>query len=56
MVGKNISTILQRKLPPKCMDLDMFTIPYKIEKFRIRSAILDLGVSVNVMPKSIYIS
>ncbi|XP_027077137.1 uncharacterized protein [Coffea arabica] len=53
-VGENVSTILQRKLPPKCGDPSMFTIPYKIGGTPIRKAMLDLGVSINVMPKTIY--
>ncbi|XP_027064887.1 uncharacterized protein [Coffea arabica] len=54
MVGENVSTILQRKLPPKCGNPDMFTIPCKIEHFNIKNAMLDLGDSINVMSKSIY--
>ncbi|XP_027152472.1 uncharacterized protein LOC113752560 [Coffea eugenioides] len=55
-VGENVSTILQRKLPPKCRDPGMFTISCKIENTPIRKAMLDLGASINVMPKTIYIS
>ncbi|XP_071909596.1 uncharacterized protein [Coffea arabica] len=54
VVGENVSTILQRKLPPKCGDPNMFTIPCKIGHSKIKNAMLDLGVSINVMPKSIY--
>ena len=32
----------------------MFTIPCKIGHSKIKNAMLDLGVSINVMPKSIY--
>ncbi|XP_071939272.1 uncharacterized protein [Coffea arabica] len=55
-VGENVSAILQRKLPPKCGDLGMFTIPCKIGGTPIRKAMLDLGASINVMPKTIYAS
>ncbi|XP_027121945.1 uncharacterized protein [Coffea arabica] len=55
-VGENVSTILQRKLPPKCGDPGMFTIPCKIGGTQIRKAMLDLGASINVMPKTIYTS
>ncbi|XP_027120696.1 uncharacterized protein [Coffea arabica] len=55
-VGENVSAILQRKLPPKCGDPGMFTIPYKIGGTPIRKAMLDLGASINVMPKTIYAS
>ncbi|XP_071920743.1 uncharacterized protein [Coffea arabica] len=55
-VGENVSAILQRKLPPKCRDPGMFTIPCKIGSTPIRKAMLDLGASINVMPKTIYVS
>ncbi|XP_071916159.1 uncharacterized protein [Coffea arabica] len=56
IVGENVSAVLQRKLPPKCGDPGMFTIPCRIGNTVIRRAMLDLGVSINVMPKSIYAS
>ena len=34
----------------------MFTIPCKIGSVRIEKALLDLGASINVMPRSIYSS
>ncbi|XP_027076039.1 uncharacterized protein [Coffea arabica] len=55
-VGENVSAILQRKLPPKCRDPGMLTIPCKIGNTPIRKAMLDLGASINVMPKTIYTS
>ncbi|XP_027156892.1 uncharacterized protein LOC113758056 [Coffea eugenioides] len=55
-VRENVSAILQRKLPPKCEDPDMFTIPCKIGNTPIRKAMLDLGASINVMPKTIFAS
>ncbi|XP_071918901.1 uncharacterized protein [Coffea arabica] len=55
-VGENVSAILQRKLPRKCGDPGMFTIPCKIGGTPIRKAMLDLGASINVMPKTIYAS
>nr|XP_027082346.1 uncharacterized protein LOC113704664 [Coffea arabica] len=55
-VGENVSAILQRKLPPKCGDPGMFTIPCKIGDTPIRKAMLDLGASINVMSKTIYAS
>ncbi|XP_071905840.1 uncharacterized protein [Coffea arabica] len=54
IIGENVSAVLQRKLPPKCGDPGMFTIPCKIGNTVIRRAMLDLGASINVMPKSIY--
>ncbi|XP_071901075.1 uncharacterized protein [Coffea arabica] len=56
IVGENVSAVLQRKLPPKCGEPGMFTIPCKIGNTSIRNAMLDLGASINVMPKTIYVS
>ncbi|CAN6677835.1 unnamed protein product [Malus baccata var. baccata] len=55
-VGENVSAILQRKLPPKCKDPGSFTISCVIGNTRFKSAMLDLGASINVMPYSIYVS
>ncbi|KAJ9134914.1 hypothetical protein P3X46_032155 [Hevea brasiliensis] len=48
-VGENVSALIQRKLPPKCKDLGSFSIPYKIGDSRFKSAMTDLGASINVM-------
>ncbi|XP_027166489.1 uncharacterized protein LOC113766504 [Coffea eugenioides] len=56
IVGENVSVVLQRKLPPKCRDPGRFTVPCKIGNTLIRNTLLDLGVSINVMPKSMYAS
>ncbi|KAL4592038.1 hypothetical protein LXL04_005017 [Taraxacum kok-saghyz] len=53
-MSKNVSAVLQRKLPPKCKDPGMFTIPCTIGEVKIQSAMLDLGASINVMPYSVY--
>ncbi|XP_052297128.1 uncharacterized protein LOC127902307, partial [Citrus sinensis] len=55
-MGENVSAVLQKKLPPKCKDPGMFTIPCKIGSVKIEKALLDLGASINVMPRSIYSS
>ncbi|WP_171949954.1 retropepsin-like aspartic protease, partial [Proteus mirabilis] len=55
-VGKNVSAVLQRKMPPKCKDHGTFTIPCTIGNTRIEYCMLDLGASINVMPYSIYAS
>ena len=55
-MGENVSAVLQKKLPPKCKDPGMFTIPCKVGNVRIEKAMLDLGASINVMPLSIYSS
>nr|XP_027067513.1 uncharacterized protein LOC113693138 [Coffea arabica] len=56
ILGENVSTILQRKLPPKCGDPDRFTVPRKIGNTLISNTLLDLVASINVMPKSMYAS
>nr|XP_027088748.1 uncharacterized protein LOC113710103 [Coffea arabica] len=56
VVGENVLSLFQKKFPPKCGDLGMFTIPCKIGNTRLRNAMLDLGVSINVMPKTVYAS
>ncbi|XP_056695527.1 uncharacterized protein [Spinacia oleracea] len=53
-MGENISAIIQKKLPPKCKDHGMFCIPCKIGDSKFERCMLDLGASINVMPKSIY--
>ncbi|XP_024039217.1 uncharacterized protein LOC112097857 [Citrus clementina] len=53
---ENVSAVLQKKLLPKCKDPGMFTIPCKISSVRVEKAMLDLGASINVMPRSIYSS
>ena len=55
-VGENVSAVIQRKLPTKCKDLGMFTIPCTIGNTQLEKAMLDLGASINVMPYSIYVS
>ncbi|XP_074297822.1 uncharacterized protein LOC141628603 [Silene latifolia] len=53
-VSEHVSAIFQRKLPPKCSDPGMFTIPCTIGNTKIQKAMLDLGASINVMPYSLY--
>jgi hypothetical protein len=55
-VGENVSAVIQRKLPAKCKDPGMFTIPCTIGNTRFEKAMTDLGASINVMPYSIYAS
>lgn len=56
ILGENFSTILQRKLPPKCKNPGSFTIPYTIGTTMFKRAILDLDASINVMSYYIYVS
>ena len=53
-MSENISAVFQKKLPPKCKDPGMFTIPCKIGNLKFDKALIDLGASINVMPSSIY--
>ncbi|KAL0408249.1 UNVERIFIED_CONTAM: hypothetical protein Sradi_1759300 [Sesamum radiatum] len=53
-MGENVSTILQSKLPPKCKDPGIFSIPCKIGNIGIENAMCDLGASINVMSLAIY--
>ncbi|XP_057802485.1 uncharacterized protein LOC131017780 isoform X2 [Salvia miltiorrhiza] len=53
-VSENVSAVLQRKLPQKCRDPGMFTIPCIIGNKTVERAMLDLGASINVMPYSMY--
>ncbi|XP_065627697.1 uncharacterized protein LOC136061108 [Quercus suber] len=55
-VGENVSAVIQRKLPTKCKDPGMFTIPCTIGNTQLENAMLDLGASINVMPYSTYVS
>jgi len=48
-VGENVSAVIQRKLPVKCKDPGMFTIPCTIGNTRFENAMTDLGASINVM-------
>lgn len=46
--------MLQRKLPPKFKDPGSFNIPCTIGTTRFELALLDLGVSINLMSYSVY--
>jgi len=53
-VGKNVSAVFQRKLPPKCKDPSVFSVPCKIRNLYFDKAMLDLGASNSVVPRSVY--
>jgi len=53
-VGENVSVVFQRKLPHKCKDPGVFSVPCKIGNLYFDKAMLDLDASINVMPRSIY--
>ncbi|CAM8997619.1 unnamed protein product [Rhodiola kirilowii] len=54
LLSKNVSAIIQRKVPPKCGDPGTYTIPCIIGNIRIENCMLDLGASINILPYSIY--
>ncbi|XP_042445678.1 uncharacterized protein LOC122030530 [Zingiber officinale] len=54
-MGKNVSTLIQ-PIPQKCDDPGVFTVPCTIENYVFEDAMLDLGASINVMPKSVFLS
>ncbi|CAM8972351.1 unnamed protein product [Rhodiola kirilowii] len=54
LMSRNVSAVIQRKVPPKCGDPGTYTIPCTIGKIRIENCMLDLGASINVLPFSIY--
>ncbi|TYG46003.1 hypothetical protein ES288_D11G221200v1 [Gossypium darwinii] len=53
-LGENVSAVFQKKLPIKCKDPGMCSIPCKIGDLKLDRAMLDLGASINFMPRSIY--
>ena len=53
-VGEQVSAVLQRRLPKKCIDPGMFTISCIIGKTTFSNAMLNLGASLNVLPYYVY--
>ncbi|VFQ70069.1 unnamed protein product [Cuscuta campestris] len=54
LMSENISAVFQNKLPQKCKDPGVFTVPCQIGSLKFDKAMLDLGSSINVMPKDIF--
>ncbi|CAM8902851.1 unnamed protein product [Rhodiola kirilowii] len=54
LMSRNVSAVIQRKVPPKCGDPRTYTIPCTIGNIRIKNCMLNLGASINVLPLSIY--
>ncbi|CAM8981892.1 unnamed protein product [Rhodiola kirilowii] len=54
LMSRNISAVIQRKVPPKCGDPGTYTIPCTIGNIRIENCMLDLGTLINVLPFSLY--
>ncbi|XP_073137083.1 uncharacterized protein [Henckelia pumila] len=55
-LGEQVSAVIQRKIPVKCKDSGMFSIPCKIGDVQLDTAMLDLGASINVISYSTYAS
>ena len=53
-LSEECSAILQKKLPTKLKDLGSFTIRCAIGNAVFEKALCDLGVSINLMPWSIF--
>ncbi|XP_048447897.1 uncharacterized protein LOC125480812 [Pyrus x bretschneideri] len=53
-LSEEVSSVLQRKLPPKLKDAGSFTIPCVIGGKEFGRALCDLGASINLMPYSVY--
>ena len=51
---KNVSFILQHKIPLKYKDLNSPTISCSIENHTIENALLDLGASINLLSYSVF--
>ncbi|XP_074266554.1 uncharacterized protein LOC141589829 [Silene latifolia] len=52
--SEHVSAIFQKRLPQKCSDPGMFTIPCKIGDLDCQHAMLDFGASINVLPNYLY--
>ncbi|XP_042463927.1 uncharacterized protein LOC122046995 [Zingiber officinale] len=52
-MGKNVSALIQ-PVPKKCENPGVFTVPCEIGSCVFEDAMLDLGASINVMPKSVF--
>ncbi|KAK9697393.1 hypothetical protein RND81_08G035500 [Saponaria officinalis] len=53
-ISEYVSALFQKRLPPKCGDSGMFTIPCTIGDRSFEKAMLDLGASINVIPHTVY--
>lgn len=53
-VSSNISVLFKPQLLIKCKDLGSFIVPCIIGKVVINGDLLDLGATINVMPKAVY--
>ena len=54
VLTEKCTAILQKKLPQKIKDPGSFNIPFSIRNVTFGKALCDLGVSINLMPLSIF--
>ncbi|XP_009621308.1 uncharacterized protein [Nicotiana tomentosiformis] len=54
MLNVHYNAILQNKIPQKCEDPRSFTIPCSLGNEKFDKAIYDSGVSINLMPLSVF--
>ncbi|XP_074567178.1 uncharacterized protein LOC141823868 [Curcuma longa] len=52
-LGKNVSALIHQ-VPQKCEDPGVFTVSCEIGRNIFHNAMLDLGASINVMPRSVF--
>ena len=53
-VSEHVSAVFYKRMPKKCNDPGMFTIPITLGETKVDKAMLDLGASINVLPHSLY--
>ena len=53
-MSERVSAVFQRRMPEKCADPGMISIPCTIDDTKFERAMLDLGASINVIPYSLY--
>ncbi|XP_027915170.1 uncharacterized protein LOC114174533, partial [Vigna unguiculata] len=58
-MGRNVSSLIKKpavRMPQKCKDPGMFSVPCIIGSTNFDNAMLDLGASINVMPLYVFTS
>ena len=53
-VSERVSIVFKRCMPKKCSDPSMVSIPCVTGDTRFDKVVLDLGLSINVLPYSLY--
>ena len=53
-MSERVSAVFQKRMPKKCTDLGMVSIPCVIGDTKFERAMMDLGASINVIPYSLY--